>query len=68
MPYVVNVALTVDTEDPDEAAAFVRAQLAEKLAGEDAPWQAERPDLLPRWQVTSVRRVARLDERGGPVG
>jgi len=64
MPYVVVVAMTVDTEDPDQAAEFVRREL-DKLSAGDPPWQTDAPHLLPRWQVTSVRRVDRLDERGG---
>jgi hypothetical protein len=64
MPYVVTVALTVDAEDPDAAIAFVRAELAAKLEG----WQTERPDILPRWQAASVRRVTKVDEKGFPVG
>jgi hypothetical protein len=68
MPYVVTVALTVDAEDPDQATEFVRAELLSKLGVGDPVWQTERPDLLPRWQVTSVRRVPRLNERGEEVG
>jgi hypothetical protein len=63
MPHVVTVALTIDTEDPDEAAAIARVELSTKLAG----WQTERLDVLPRWQVASVRRVTKTDEQGFPV-
>ena len=65
MPYVVVVAMTVDTEDSDRAAEFVRAELLSKLGVGDPPWQSDVPHLLPRWQVSSVRRVDRFDERGG---
>ena len=57
MPYSVVVVLTVDRDDPDEAAAFVRAELLSKLGAGDQPWQTDRPDLLPRWQIASVRRA-----------
>ena len=65
MPYAVVVVMTVDTEDPDRAAEFVRAELLSKLGVGDPPWQTDVPHLLPRWQISSVRPVARLDERGG---
>jgi len=65
MPYTVVVAMTVDTEDPDRAAEFVRAELLSKLGVGDPPWQTDAPHLLPRWQVGGVRWVARRDERGG---
>ncbi len=64
MPYAVVVVLTVDRDDPDEAAEFVRREL-DKLSAGDPPWQSDAPHLLPRWQISSVRRAARLDERGG---
>ncbi len=66
MPYVVVVAMTVDRDDPDTAAEFVRREL-DKLSAGDPPWQSDRPHPLPRWQISSVRRVERRDERGGPV-
>ena len=47
------VALTIDSEVPDAAIEFVRAELAAKLPSADQPWQSEQPHLLPRWQVTS---------------
>ncbi len=53
MPYVVVVAMTVDRDDPDEAAEFVRREL-DKLSAGDPPWQSDQPHSLPR-----------LDERGG---
>ena len=65
MPFAVVVVLTVPHDDPDEAAEFVRAELLSKLGVGDQPWQTERPDLLPRWQISSVRKVSRLDEGGG---
>jgi len=65
VPYVVNVAMTVDTADPDEAAEFVRAELLSRLGDGEPRWQTEQPHLLPRWQISSVRQTARLDERGG---
>jgi hypothetical protein len=43
----------------------VRAELGSFFPSEDQPWQSDAPHLLPRWQIASVRRVARLDERGG---
>jgi len=61
------VALTVDEPMPEKAAEFVRRELAAKLPTEDQPWQTEAHHLLPRWQIASVRKVARLSERGGPV-
>jgi hypothetical protein len=60
--------MTVDNDDPEEAIAFVRAELLSRLGnlGEgDPPWQTDQPHLLPRWQIASVRRVSRLNERGG---
>ena len=68
MPHVVLVAMTVDRDDPEEAVEFVRAELLSRLGdlGEgDPPWQTGQPHLLPRWQIASVRRVARLNEHGG---
>ena len=59
--------MTVDRDDPDEAVEFVRAELPSRLGdlGEgDPPWQTGQPHLLPRWQIASVRRVKRLNERG----
>ncbi len=67
MPYAVIVVMTVDRADPDEAAAFVRAELLSKRGVGDQPWQTERPDLLPRWQIASVRREVRRNEHGGPA-
>ena len=64
MPYVVVVAMTVESDDPDEAAEFVRRELDKRSVG-DPPWQSDARHLLPRWQIASVRRTARLDERGG---
>jgi hypothetical protein len=66
MPYVVTVAMTIDTEDPDMAIEFVRREL-DKLSAGDPPWQSEAPHLLPRWQIASVRRATKLDERGFPA-
>jgi len=57
--------MTVDTDDPDQAAEVVHAELLRKLPSEDRPWQSDAPHLLPRWQLASVRRTARPDERGG---
>jgi hypothetical protein len=64
MPYAVNVTCIVDLDDPDAAVAFVQAELAARLAGGAHPWQTEHPHLLPRWVLTSARRVAHLNERG----
>jgi len=64
MPYTVVVAMTVEGDDPDAAVEFVRREL-DKLSAGDPPWQSDQPHILPRWQIASVRRVARLDERGG---
>ena len=67
MPYAVVVVLTVDADDPDQAAEFVRAELLSKLGMGDQPWQTARPDLLPRWQIASVRRETRRNQDGGPA-
>ena len=64
MPYVVVVAMTVDRDDPDAAVEFVRREPDQRSAGEP-PWQRDAPHLLPRWQISSVRRVDRRNERGG---
>ena len=64
---LVMVALTVDEPTPDEAVEFVRAELLSKLGVGDPVWQTDQPHILPRWQVASVRRVAKVDERGFPV-
>ena len=68
MPYVVMVALTVDEDDPDRATEFVRAELISKLGVGDPVWQTERPHILPRWQVTSVRQATRQGEHGSRGG
>ena len=67
MPYVVMVAMTVDIDDPDQATEFVRAELLSKLGVGDPVWKTDRPHVLPRWQVSSVRQATRLDEHGGPA-
>ncbi len=61
MPYVVVVAMTVDRDDPDEAAEFVRRE-PDKLSAGDPPWQTDAPHLLPRWQISGIRRLARRNE------
>jgi hypothetical protein len=66
MPYAVVVVMTVDRDDPDEAAEFVRRELDKRSSG-DPPWQSDRPDRLPRWQISSVRREVRRNEHGGPA-
>ena len=68
MPHVVIVAMTVDQDDPDEAVAFVRAELAAKLRSERQPWQGEAAHLPPHWQITGVQEVPRLDAQGEPAG
>ena len=68
MPHVVLVAMTVDRDEPEQAVAVVRAELAAKLATEAQPWQTGQPHLLPRWQIASVRRVARRNEQDGVAG
>lgn len=45
----------------------MRAELGKKLPSEDQPWQTEQPHLLPRWQISSVRRVERRNDHGGPL-
>jgi hypothetical protein len=67
MPYVVMVAMTVDEPTPDEATAFVRAELLSKLGVGEPVWQTEQPHILPRWQVMSVRQTPRVGEQGFPV-
>jgi hypothetical protein len=67
MPYVVLVALTVDEDDADRAVEFVRAELLSKLGVGEPVWQTEQPHVLPRWQVSSVRRATRQDEHGFPA-
>jgi len=64
MPYTVVVAMTVDRDDPDEVAEFVCREPDKRSVG-DPPWQTDAPHLLPRWQISSVRRVDRRNERGG---
>lgn len=61
----VVVTLTVEAATPDEASEFVRAELLAKLGVGDKPWQTDQPHILPRWQVNSVRRETRRNERGG---
>ena len=76
MPYVVNVDLTVGSEDPEEATAFVRAELAATPARSDLPWLAwssmvkslappDRDYQESRW-MSMVDRTAR--ERPLPQG
>src|SRR5688500_1185334 len=56
MPYVVMVAMTVDEDDPDRAAEFVRAELRSKLGVDDPVLRADKPAPLPRWRVTARGR------------
>jgi hypothetical protein len=63
----VVVVATVEADSPDEAVEFVRAELLSKLGVGEPVWQTERPHILPRWQVMSVRQTPRVDERGFPV-
>jgi hypothetical protein len=61
-------ASPVEADSPDEAISFVRAELAMKLGdGGEGLWQADKPHLLPRWQMSSVRVATRVDEKGFPV-
>jgi hypothetical protein len=62
--YEVVVVTTVETNNPDEAVAFVRGELLSKLGTGEPVWQTERPDVLPRWEVRSVRSMTRRDETG----
>jgi hypothetical protein len=64
MPYTVMVALTVDEPTPDEAVAFVRAELLARRGVGGPAWQTDQPHLLPRWQVSSVRAATQVDEQG----
>ncbi len=67
--YEVIAVATVEADSPDEAVAFVRAELAMKLGdGGEGLWQTDKPHLLPRWQVASVRGATWVDEKGFPVG
>lgn len=63
----VNVELTVEAATPEEAVAFVRAELAMRLgeAG-GGRWQTDAPHLLPRYRVGGVRGATRVDEKGFP--
>ena len=61
MPHVVVITMTVDRDDPEEGVGVparrvgrVRVELLARLGGEE-----------PRWQIASVRRVSRLNGRGG---
>ncbi len=60
---MVNVQTTVDTDDPDDAIAFVRAELAMKLGGGEGGrlWQTKlctdaTPDAL--WALLHLRDAA----------
>lgn len=55
--WVVSVPITVDAATPDEAVAWVKVELAGKLAPDLGTGWHHEGIATPRYQVASVRQV-----------